>query len=63
MHKPSAEHTACEKDLEMTLGHFILNNLITHVCKPGPLYSISLLKPTHFSPSSILTQAADHLHE
>jgi len=34
---PSAEHTAREQDLGVTLGRFIFNNLFTHVCKPDPV--------------------------
>lgn len=34
-HTPGAEHKAHEKDLGMTLGCLIFNNLFTRVCKPG----------------------------
>lgn len=35
MLRPSSGHAACDKDLGLTLGRFILNNLFAPVCRAG----------------------------
>lgn len=35
MLSPSSGHAACDKDLGLTLGRFILNNLFAPVCRAG----------------------------
>lgn len=41
MLRPSSGHAACDKDLGVTLGRFIMNNLFAPVCRAGSQDRIS----------------------
>lgn len=60
MHTALSTHRVCEGPWG-DIGAYYLCNLVTHLCKPGTVYKLSLQRPIHYSPPGKPTEAAVRL--